>query len=100
MGRKLIIIIGLSFFVLGSVVAALSTSIYGVLIGRALQGAAAVGGVILALLADLTRPEQRSTSMAIVGIIIAITFSISLILGAIFNAWIGAAGIFGPATLG
>ena len=38
-GRKKLIIIGLLLFFAGSVVAAMSHDIYGVLIGRALQGA-------------------------------------------------------------
>jgi MFS family permease len=37
-GRKRIIIIGLVLFLIGSVVAALSNTIYGVLLGRAIQG--------------------------------------------------------------
>lgn len=94
LGRKPIIAIGLGCFMLGSIIAACSTSIYGILIGRALQGAAAIGSVILALLADLTRFEERGQAMAIVGVMIAVTFSIALILGPVINAWIGVAGIF------
>ena len=41
-GRKRIIIIGLILFLIGSVVAALSSSIYGVLLGRAIQGSGAI----------------------------------------------------------
>ena len=39
-GRKPLIVGGLAVFVLGSVVAALSDSIWGIILGRALQGAA------------------------------------------------------------
>ena len=42
-GRKKVITMGLVLFALGSVVAALSHSIYGVIAGRALQGAGAIG---------------------------------------------------------
>ena len=56
-GRKTVISIGLAVFGLGSVVAALATSIEGVLLGRVLQGAGAVGSTILAMVADLTRDE-------------------------------------------
>ena len=41
-GRKKIIIIGLILFFIGSIVAAVSTSIYGVLLGRAIQGSGAI----------------------------------------------------------
>ena len=53
-GRKTMIVLGLILFAIGSAVAAMSTSIGGVIIGRVLQGAGAVGSVILALVADLT----------------------------------------------
>ena len=43
-GRKRIIIIGLILFLIGSVVAAVSNSIYGVLLGRAIQGSGAIAG--------------------------------------------------------
>src|SRR6201987_2729591 len=44
-GRKVMIVIGLFLFAAGSAVAALSATIGGVIIGRALQGAGAVGSV-------------------------------------------------------
>src|SRR5665213_1602474 len=65
-GRKPMIVAGLILFGIGSAVAALSHSIGGVIFGRALQGAGAVGSVILALLADLTREESRTKAMAMV----------------------------------
>src|SRR5271156_6478770 len=45
-GRKSVIVAGLILFGIGSAVAALSTSIGGVIFGRALQGTGAVGSVI------------------------------------------------------
>ena len=59
-GRKSMIVLGLILFGIGSAVAAMSTSIGGVIFGRVLQGAGAVGSVILALVADLTREENRT----------------------------------------
>ncbi|MEL7401133.1 MAG: MFS transporter, partial [Pseudomonadota bacterium] len=43
-GRKPVIIIGLLIFAMGSVVAAMAESIYGLILGRALQGAGAIAG--------------------------------------------------------
>ena len=48
-GRKKIIIGGLILFLIGSIVAALSTTIYGVLLGRAIQGSGAIAAPIMAL---------------------------------------------------
>ena len=93
-GRKIMIALGLIMFALGSAVAALSTSITGVMIGRAIQGAGAIGSVILALVADLTREEHRTTAMAVVGITIGLSFLAALILGPVLSGIIGVPGIF------
>jgi MFS family permease len=93
-GRKVMIVIGLVLFGVGSAVAAMSTSIGGVIIGRVLQGAGAVGSVILALVADLTREENRTKAMAFVGISIGGSFMVALVTGPIIATFIGVDGIF------
>lgn len=92
--RKNVIAFGFAIFILGSILAALSHNIMMLMLGRALQGAGAVGSTIIALLADLTRPEKRSKSMAIVGMIIGLTFFVSLLVGPFLNHLIGVPGIF------
>jgi MFS family permease len=93
-GRKVMIVLGLTLFGIGSAVAALSSSIGGVIIGRALQGTGAVGSVILALVADLTSEENRTKAMATVGITIGGSFMFALVAGPIVASFIGVAGIF------
>ncbi len=93
-GRKPMITIGLVFFGIGSVVAALSTSIAGVLLGRVLQGTGAVGSVILAFVADLTREEVRTKAMAIVGITIGLSAVAAIVIGPVLASFIGVPGIF------
>ncbi len=93
-GRRPIIIIGLVIFAVGSVVAALSDSITGVIIGRAIQGAGAIAAAVMALAADLTREEQRTKAMATIGTTIGLSFAFALIAGPILNVWIGVPGIF------
>ena len=88
-GRKKLIIIGLVLFFSGSVVAALSTDIYGVLIGRALQGAGAISAVIMALVADLTQEVHRTKAMATIGISIGFSFGAGLVAGPIIAAMFG-----------
>ena len=61
-------------FAIGSVVAALSHSIDGIILGRLLQGAGAVGSATLALAADLTREHNRTKAMAIIGMTIGMSF--------------------------
>jgi MFS family permease len=93
-GRKTMIVIGLILFAIGSAVAATSITIGGVIMGRALQGAGAVGSVILALVADLTSEENRTKAMALVGITIGASFMVALVAGPIVAAFIGVSGIF------
>jgi len=93
-GRKPMIVVGLILFAIGSAVAALSTSIGGVIVGRALQGAGAIGSVVLAMVADLTSEENRTKAMAMVGITIGASFMIALVAGPILAVFIGVDGIF------
>lgn len=93
-GRKPVITAGLLIFAFGSVVAALADSIWGVIIGRTLQGAGAIAAAMMALLADLTREEVRTKAMAVVGMTIGASFALALIAGPLLAAWIGVAGIF------
>jgi MFS family permease len=93
-GRKPVISLGLAFFGIGSIVAALSHSIYGVIFGRVLQGTGAIGSVILALVADLTREEVRTRAMAIVGITIGLSFVLAIVVGPLIDSVIGVPGIF------
>ncbi|HXH02813.1 MAG TPA: MFS transporter [Candidatus Competibacteraceae bacterium] len=93
-GRKRMILIGLGMFAAGGVIAALSDSIHGVIIGRALQGAGAIAAAVLALAADLTREEHRTKVMALIGVSIGVSFALSMVLGPLLNGWIGVRGIF------
>lgn len=93
-GRKRVIAIGLLLFAAGSVVAALAESIYGVVTGRAIQGAGAVAAAVMALAADLTREEHRTKAMALIGISIGLSFAVSMVLGPVLAGWVGVAGIF------
>jgi predicted MFS family arabinose efflux permease len=88
-GRKKLILIGLVLFFAGSVVAALSNDIYGVLIGRALQGAGAISAVIMALVADLTQEIHRTKAMATIGISIGMSFGAGIVAGPIIAATFG-----------
>jgi predicted MFS family arabinose efflux permease len=93
-GRKPVILGGLIIFVIGSVVAALADDIYGVIIGRLLQGSGAIAAAIMALTADLTREAVRTRAMAGIGISIALSFALALVLGPIVAHWGGLEGLF------
>lgn len=93
-GRKPVICFGLILFTIGSIIAALAHTIDGVIIGRAVQGGGAVGSVIIALLADSTKDENRTKAMAIIGMTIGLAFAIAMVLGPALNSWVGVSGIF------
>lgn len=93
-GRKPVIYIGLLLFAAGSALAAMSDHILGVIVGRALQGAGAISSALLALLSDLTRPQRRTSAMAIVGGVIALSFTLSMVAGPLLAPHIGLSGLF------
>lgn len=94
LGRKPVITAGLLLFALGSAWSALAGSVLGILIGRALQGAGAIAGPVLALAADLTREEHRTRVMATIGASIGLSFVAALVLGPVISRHLGLAGIF------
>jgi MFS family permease len=93
-GRVPIILVGLAIFAAGSILAALSDTIYGVIAGRLLQGAGAVSATLTALLADATREEMRTRTMAILGIGIGSSFLLALIFGPLIAAAAGVRALF------
>ncbi len=97
-GRKPILFIGLVLFALGSILGGYTQSINGMILARILQGSGAVGSVLIALLGDLTLDEHRTKAMAIVGISIALSFSLALIISPLIASQNGLAGIFYVST--
>ena len=95
MGRKHVIAAGLVVFALGSVVAGLAHSVAGIALGRFLQGTGAVGSAVLALAADLSREQQRTKVMAVIGVTIGLAFGLALVTGPMLDAWFGVPGMFG-----
>ncbi len=94
LGRKRVIVFGLLVFAAGSLLAAMATSLDGLILGRGLQGAGAVSAAVTALLADLTRDEVRTKGMALVGASIGLMFALSLALSPLVSAAVGLPGLF------
>lgn len=93
-GRKPVIIGGLLVFALGSVIAAMAESIEVIILGRTLQGAGAIASTVMALVADLTREEQRTKAMAAVGMSIGLSFAVALVLGPVVASFGGLSLVF------
>lgn len=98
-GRKPLIVAGLLIFALGSAVAALSDSIWGVIFGRAMQGAGAIAAALMALLSDLTREQNRTKAMAFIGVSFGVTFAIAMVTGPLITHTFGLSGLFALITL-
>jgi MFS family permease len=93
-GRKPILTLGLILFIFGSLLGAFTTSIYGMIIARTIQGMGAIGSVLIALLADLTPDDQRTKAMAVIGVTIGLSFSLAMVISPALTHRFGLAGIF------
>lgn len=98
-GRRPVILLGLLLFVLGALVAAFSSHIYGVIAGRAIQGAGAISSAVLALAADVTAEQRRSKVMAIIGMTIGAAFFLAFLGGPLLAATGGLRAVFGATAL-
>ncbi len=98
-GRVPVILFGLALFAAGSILAARSDSIYVVIGGRLLQGAGAISATFTALLADATREEIRTRSMAVLGIAIGSSFLLALVIGPAIAAALGVRSLFWLAAI-
>ena len=93
-GRRPVIYLGLIVFALGSVLAANSDSIWGVIAGRVLQGAGAISAAVMALLSDLTREQHRTKAMAMIGMTIGLSFAVAMVVGPLLTRAFGLSGLF------
>lgn len=100
-GRKPMITIGLTLFILGSLIGAYTQSIYGMILARLLQGMGAIGSVLIALLSDLTPEDRLTSAMAVVGVSIGFSVSLAMVASPIIAYYTQLQGIFiGTAILG
>ncbi len=93
-GRVPVIIGGLVVFATGSIVAATGDTIWEVITGRLLQGAGAISATLTALIADATRHEVRTRSMAFFGVGIGLSFMAALVVGPVIAAHFGVPALF------
>jgi MFS family permease len=93
-GRKPVILGGLALFALGSAIAGAADHIWLVVAGRAIQGAGAISAAVMALAADVTREEQRTKAMAVIGMTIGVSFMLAMFAGPLLGELVGVSGIF------
>jgi MFS family permease len=99
-GRRRVLVMGMTLFSVGSILCALpplfprSWQIWELIFGRLVQGGGAIISVAFATVADYIEPERRSTAMAVLGIPIGISFAVGIIVGPILAGWFGTASLF------
>ncbi|MDC3388941.1 MFS transporter [bacterium] len=93
-GRKPILLVGLLVFLFGSIMAANTSNIIIVVIGRAFQGGGAISAVLIAFLADSVSEKNRAKANAFVGFQIGVAFMLSLLIGPLISSRVGLSGLF------
>ncbi|WP_343128094.1 MFS transporter [Buchnera aphidicola (Takecallis taiwana)] len=93
-GYKYTILIGLFVFCIGSIILWYSHSIFGIILGRSLQGIGTVSSIFIALLANVIREHNYIKSISCIGISFGISFLSAIILGPIIIGGIGLYGLF------
>lgn len=93
-GRRNVLLIGLALFMFGSVVAYMADDILFLIVGRLIQGAGAIAGVLFAALGDWIPDEKRVRANAFVGLSIAMAFVLALLCAPLVDSKWGLKGIF------
>lgn len=93
-GRKPVLYAGLAIFAAGSFLGMTAHDIWTMIAARVLQGAGAISSVAMALAADLTREQNRTKVMAVIGSMIGLMFALSLVGAPPLYRAIGMDGLF------
>jgi MFS family permease len=99
-GRRKVLLLGMTLFSLGSFLCAIPhwfphpLQIWVLIFGRLVQGGGAIVSVAFAALSDFIEPERRSTGMAVLGIPIGASFAIGIIGGPILAGFLGTGFLF------
>jgi DHA1 family bicyclomycin/chloramphenicol resistance-like MFS transporter len=90
-GRKVMLLIGLVLAIAGSVLAALASTLPGLIAARFLQGAGCAAGMVVgrSMVQDLFHGPQRTRVMAYVGMTMGLTPPLGTIIGGQLHARLG-----------
>ena len=93
-GRKLIISIGIGTFIIGNIICADPLNIYGLILGRLVEGAGAVSSAGIALVHESVPVDRRNISDAIIGVAIGLSFMIGVVMGPLLKTVFNYSSIF------
>lgn len=94
LGRKPVLLFGLAVSAAGFVLGWWAPTIGWLIAARLLQGAGAVSGVAMALVADAAGHATRTTAMAVVGAGVGLAFMLGLVAGPLLEPELGVPGLF------
>ncbi len=98
-GRRLVVILALLLFALGSALVATAGSIVGVILGRLVQGIGAMASTLIALIGDGTRDVVRTRGMALMALVLGISFAAGFLLGPLVSSSFGVPAVFAAACV-
>ncbi len=93
-GRKLIMSIGIITFIIGNIICADPVNIYGLILGRLVEGAGAVSSAGIALVHENVPVNTRNISDAIIGIAIGFSFMLGVIVGPLLSVVVSYSTLF------
>lgn len=97
--KKYTLLLTLCLFIIGSAIAGAADNIHQLIIGRLLQGAAAVSTVIIAWIIDISEEKKRPLLSALFGMSIGLAFATAIILSPLLNQWLTLSDFFFISTV-
>ena len=85
-GRKKVVLFGLSLFTIGSLICSFSIDINTLIFGRIVQGCGAISSVGVATLSENTTKENRASAFTIVGLSVGMAFVIGFLIGPLVSS--------------
>jgi MFS family permease len=98
-GRRLVVLLSLLVFAVGSAIVALGHTILAVLVGRLVQGVGAMASTLIALIGDGTRDRVRTRGMALMGLVLGVSFALGFLLGPLVSSRFGVPWVFGASAV-
>ncbi|KAJ5729429.1 uncharacterized protein N7483_003937 [Penicillium malachiteum] len=86
-GRKIVLLSSMGFFLIGSILSAVSTSMIMLIVFRAISGIGG-GGILTSVMitvSDVVSLEKRGTYQGVIGVVVALSNSIGPLIGGLFT---------------
>ena len=92
--RKIILVLALSVYIIGTFLCYIATNIVELMIYRAIQGAGAYSSILQAVVADMYRKEEQGKGMALYSLTISLGYFAGTAIGGYFTYFFGFRSVF------